>query len=103
SSARTMAAIPRRHDRPRCCRWARTGPHRWEREPTNCGDKRAWELLHWHERPVGGWEGKRPADYTFCPCGHTVACHLTAEELADLEARSAADERRRSRLRVVRP
>jgi hypothetical protein len=89
ATARKLRAIPRTRTRPRCCRWASTGPHRWEREPVHCGDK--WEeisLLYWLDRYPKDRPGVRPADYAFCRCGHTVACHLTAAELAELEARS---------------
>jgi hypothetical protein len=58
--------------RPRCCRWAKTGPHRWEREVHVCHDN--WlqlTMLYWSEGPTD--------DDVFCStCGHTMGCHLRA-------------------------
>src|SRR5262245_27463460 len=104
-TARVLAALPRHHDRPRCCRWARSGPHRWERELVHCGNGwREISLLYWRERRPQNWKTKRASDYAFCPCGHTVACHLTPQQVLELEGRSAEDEaarEARGRFRVL--
>jgi len=58
----------------------------------HCGNKWAEiSLLYWQERRPAD-PAARQVDHTFCPCGHTVACHLTMAEAADLERRSAAAE-----------
>jgi hypothetical protein len=61
-----------KRQRPRCCRWAKTGIHRWERAVDVCDEN--WfqlTLLYWSEGPSD--------DDVFCSiCGHTMGCHLRA-------------------------